>query len=71
MVANYQPVCGTLNVLCLGDMQKNGQLRYELVAHSRWLSAMDIHPSIDTIITAAEDCTVGVWQLPIAGAKVG
>jgi len=51
-------------------LQKNGQLRYEIVAHSRWLSAMDIHPSKDNIVTAAEDCTVGVWQLPIAGAKV-
>lgn len=51
-------------------MQKSGQLRYEVVAHSRCLSAMDIHPSKDTIVTAAQDCTVGVWQLPIAGAKV-
>lgn len=51
-------------------MQKNGQLRYEMVAHSRWLSAMDIHPSKDNIVTAAQDCTVGVWQLPICGAKV-
>lgn len=48
---------------------KTGQLRHELVAHSRWLSAMDIHPSRDNIVTAAQDCTVGVWQLPIAGAK--
>jgi hypothetical protein len=51
-------------------VQKNGQLRYEMVAHSRWLSAMDIHPSKDNIVTAAQDCTVGVWQLPIGGAKV-
>lgn len=63
-------MCPALIVLRLGDVQKNGQLRHELVAHSRWLSAMDIHPSNDTIVTAAEDCTVGVWQLPIAGAKV-
>lgn len=51
-------------------VQKTGQLRHKLVAHSRWLSAMDIHPSRDNIVTAAQDCTVGVWQLPIAGAKV-
>ena len=52
------------------SLQRSRQLRYEMVAHSRWLSAMDIHPSKDTIVTAAQDCTVGVWQLPIAGAKV-
>lgn len=50
--------------------QKDGQLRSELVAHSRWLSAMDIHPEKDMIATVAEDCTLGVWSLPIAGAKV-
>jgi hypothetical protein len=52
------------------NVQKDGMLRYELVAHSRWLSAMDIHPSKDNIVTAAEDCTMSVWQLPVAGAKV-
>jgi hypothetical protein len=51
-------------------LQKDDMLRYELVAHSRWLSAMDIHPSKDNIVTAAEDCTMSVWQLPVAGAKV-
>lgn len=51
-------------------LQKDGRLRSELVAHSRWLSAMDIHPEKDLIVTAAEDCTIGVWSLPIAGGKV-
>lgn len=50
-------------------MQKDGELRYELVCHSRWLSAMDIHPSRDIIATAAQDSTLGVWQLPIAMSK--
>lgn len=31
---------------------------------------MDIHPSKDIIVTAAQDCTLAVWQLPIAMAKV-
>jgi hypothetical protein len=50
--------------------QREGQLRYEIVAHSRWLSGMDIHPSRDIIATVAQDCTLAVWQLPIAMAKV-
>lgn len=64
---------GCLNMLSKGVgviVQRDGMLRYELVAHSRWLSAMDIHPSKDNVVTAAEDCSMSVWQLPVAGAKV-
>jgi hypothetical protein len=52
-------------------MQTDGKIRSEIVAHSRWLSAMDIHPNEDIIVTAAEDATMNVWQLPIGGNKVG
>jgi hypothetical protein len=52
-------------------LQKDGRLRSELVAASRWLSAMDIHPVKDLVATAAEDCTLGVWALPMCGQKVG
>jgi WD40 repeat protein len=36
----------------------------ELQAHSRFLSAMDLHPWRDVFATVAEDSTVGVWALP-------
>lgn len=39
----------------------------ELQAHSRYLSAMDIHPWRDVFATVAEDSTVGVWTLPGEG----
>lgn len=61
--------CGHLLLCC--TVQTDGKLRSEIVAHSRWLSAMDIHPKEDIIVTAAEDATVNVWQLPIGGNKVG
>eukprot|EP00879_Flechtneria_rotunda_P025816 GHRR01027463.1.p1 GENE.GHRR01027463.1~~GHRR01027463.1.p1 ORF type:complete len:249 (+),score=58.24 GHRR01027463.1:1131-1877(+) len=48
---------------------RDGTLHSEIVAHSRWLSAMDLHPNRDVLATAAEDCTLAVWQLPIAGEK--
>eukprot|EP00775_Hariotina_reticulata_P011426 gene11426-11572_t len=48
---------------------RDASLRSEIVAHARWLSAMDIHPTKDLIVTAAEDCSLGVWVLPIAGEK--
>lgn len=50
--------------------QSDGRLRMELVAHSRLLSAMDIHPSRDLLATVAEDGTLGVWEVAIATAKV-
>jgi hypothetical protein len=57
-------------LLLLLWLQKDGRLRSELVAASRWLSAMDIHPVKDLVTTAAEDCTLGVWALPMCGQKV-
>ncbi|WIA13891.1 hypothetical protein OEZ85_002463 [Tetradesmus obliquus] len=48
---------------------KDARLRSELVVASRWLSAMDIHPVKDLVATAAEDCTLGVWALPMCGQK--
>ncbi len=61
--------CGRSLVCC--SVQTDGKLKSEIVAHSRWLSAMDIHPKEDIIVTAAEDATMNVWQLPIGGNKVG
>lgn len=43
----------------------------ELQAHSRFLSAMDIHPWRDVFATVAEDSTVGVWTLPREGSGGG
>ncbi|KAF6263935.1 WD40-repeat-containing domain protein [Scenedesmus sp. NREL 46B-D3] len=48
---------------------KDRCLRSELVAASRWLSAMDIHPVKDLVVTASEDCTLGVWALPMWGQQ--
>jgi hypothetical protein len=31
---------------------------------------MDIHPVKDLVAAAAEDCTLGVWALPMCGQKV-
>jgi WD40 repeat protein len=47
-------------------LQASLQLTTEIKAHSRWLSAMDIHPTKDLVATAAEDASVAVWQLPAA-----
>ena len=41
------------------------QLSCEIVAHSRWLTAMDIHPTKDIVATVAEDGTIAVWSLPL------
>ena len=41
----------------------------EVQAHSRYLTAIDVHPSKDLFVTAAEDSTIAVWTLPEAGAK--
>ncbi|GLC46400.1 WD repeat-containing protein 54 [Pleodorina starrii] len=48
---------------------RDGLLRADLGAHSRFISAMDIHPTKDIIATVSEDCSLGVWALPIGGAK--
>ncbi|PNW71180.1 hypothetical protein CHLRE_16g694402v5 [Chlamydomonas reinhardtii] len=48
---------------------RDGKLRADLGAHSRFISAMDIHPTKDIIATVSEDCSLGVWALPIGGAK--
>lgn len=56
---------GTVQLYGLRD----GKLRADIAAHSRFLSAMDIHPTKDLIVTVAEDCTLNVWALPIGGAK--
>jgi hypothetical protein len=44
--------------------QADGALRCEVVAHSRSLSALALHPRRDVFATAAEDATVAVWTLP-------
>lgn len=59
-------ICARLNgVVQMYDLASL-TLRAELVAHSRLLTCMDIHPRKDIIVTASEDCTVHVWQLPLA-----
>jgi len=42
----------------------------ELTAHSRFLSAIAIHPSKDIFATVAEDSTLNVWTLPDCGNKL-
>ena len=37
----------------------------ELQAHSRYLSALDMHPTQDVFATVAEDSTLAVWELPM------
>ena len=39
----------------------------EMQAHSRYLSAMDVHPTRDTFATCAEDGTLAVWGMPSEG----
>lgn len=61
-------ICGMANgeVLCLINDGENAhalRLLWCVVAHSRYLSAMDIHPFHNVLVTAAEDGTVCVWQL--------
>lgn len=50
-------------------LQHDGRLLWEVVAHSRWLSGMDIHPERDLVVTCSEDATLALWQLPIKGAQ--
>eukprot|EP00877_Chromochloris_zofingiensis_P008531 jgi/Chrzof1/3931/Cz13g13240.t1 len=57
---------GTVQVYGL----KDGRPRCEVVAHSRWLTAMDMHPSKDIFATVAEDCTLNVWTIPVEGQQV-
>ena len=37
----------------------------EMQAHSRYLSALDMHPTQDVFATVAEDSTLAVWELPM------
>lgn len=46
-----------------------GGLQYEIVAHSRFLTAMALNPKKDLLATASEDATVNVWALPSASDK--
>jgi len=48
---------------------KDGKLRAEIAAHSRWLTCMDIHPLKDIIVTGGEDGMIAVWMLPVGGQK--
>lgn len=41
----------------------------EICAHSRYLSALAIHPTRDLIATSSEDTTINVWTLPEVGQK--
>jgi WD40 repeat protein len=45
-------------------------LQAQITAHSRFLSAMDVHPTKDVIATASEDATLNVWSLPMKEPKV-
>merc|ERR1712087_318826 len=38
-----------------------------MTAHSRWINALEVHPSKDTFATASEDAYIGVWRLPEQG----
>ena len=65
-------MCGMANgeVLCvINDSENPKALRplWCVVAHSRYLSSMDIHPFHDVLVTAAQDGTVCVWQLHVPG----
>ena len=67
----HRPLCPTQRLCaCHSTLQRDGTLRSEIVAHSRWLSAMDIHPARDIVATVSEDCTLGVWTLPLSGQQV-
>jgi WD40 repeat protein len=59
-----------VNLLACALLQNDGEKRAEFTGHSRWVSAMDIHPEKDLVVTASEDCTLNVWTLPIAAHKV-
>lgn len=63
-------ICGmaTGEVMCLvGDENDATSLRplWCVVAHSRYLSCMSMHPFQDVLATAAEEGTVCIWQLHV------
>lgn len=39
-------------------------MAFEIVAHSRFLSALQLHPECAWLLTAAQDGTAAVWALP-------
>lgn len=43
---------------------RQGELAIEIAAHSRCITAMDIHPSKPWIVSVAEDTFMNVWSLP-------
>lgn len=45
-------------------LQKDLRVRCEIVAHSRFLTSMDLHPERDELISVSEDCSLNVWELP-------
>lgn len=63
-------VCARLSGVVQIFGRRDLALKAEIEAHSRWITAMDIHPTRDVIVTAAEDCTLNVWQLPLGGRRV-
>jgi len=42
-------------------------LRAEVVAHSRLMSALALHPTRDVVLSCGEDATVCAWTLPTPG----
>jgi WD40 repeat protein len=48
----------------LASPQTDGKVRSEIVAHSRWLSAMDIHPTGGWVLGGGEggSCQWGCWR---------
>eukprot|EP00899_Mesostigma_viride_P027496 jgi/Mesvir1/7931/Mv11853-RA.1 len=59
---------GYIRVYNLGSTQP--RLWVEIMGHTRFLSALAMHPTKDVFVTAAEDSTVNVWSLPDASGKV-
>ncbi|KAG1655002.1 hypothetical protein FOA52_008411, partial [Chlamydomonas sp. UWO 241] len=53
---------GMLQVYSLPSLK----LRVEVASHSRWVTALDMHPSRDLVVSVAEDATLAVWQLPLS-----
>ena len=40
------------------------ELTFEIVAHSRFLSTVQMHPRQPWLLSAAQDSTIAVWRLP-------